>query len=333
MKEGNLKYKWSFLIISYVALVELFLLPYDEISRLVIGLMFVSLIVFVHSLVFIKYWVWIFYISCFSFVLIGQHFNPNYHFPVIQFMFISAIIFEGFPVIPTLLMGLYLLRYVLYPIENVAVYNAVFSSWIVSVLLERYVSRVKNREISLDKKLRYKGIQTDFFIHDLKNRLQIIITQPAETRDFQDIISRIQAFNSISSYEVITFKEIVQKTQVKCKVLADISVSGSDDFFIDQMDLETLLCSLMKTSQSNCKDTAVKLKIYIKNKKIGFVYEDNAGEISDELLRLLSQKDGQYVSEEKSGYGLFLAKKLVEHQGGKFTAKKAATGTRYEISY
>ena len=319
-------------------------LKHYAILKILIASMFAGLLVCVHTLRFVKFWVALFYLSCFSFILIGQYFNPGYHFAAIQFMFVSAIIFEGFPFMPTLLMVLFLLEYSLHPFSRTTysaypfyhhdVFNAVISSWIVSVLLERYVNRVKNKQSLLDKKLRYKGIKTDMFMHDLKNRLQVIITQPTQTRDFQDVITRLQAFNSFSIDEEMDFEKIALIAKNKSKVIADVTVTGSRDYFIDQMDLETLLSNLMKVSQSTSKAMEGGLKIYIKNKKTGFIYEDNAGGMSEELMRVFTQKeDGYYPAKEKSGFGLFLAKKLVEHHGGSFSVKKIAGGSRYEISY
>lgn len=358
MKEGNLQYKRSFLIICYVVLIQFLILPFYEIPTLqgeqlnqyiicktLIALMFVALVLCIHSLRLVKYWVILFHVSCFSFILIGQYFNPGYHYTAIQFMYVSAIIFEGFPFMSTLLMILFLVEYSLhpfsgtnysaYPFYHDDVFNAIISSWIISVLLERYVNRVKNKQGLLDKKLRYKGIKTDLFMHDLKNRLQVLISQPSETRDYQEVILKIQEFNSFKNEDEIEFEQVVLRAKDKNKINAEIVVSGSTDFFIDQMDLETLLSNLMKTSQSLYKNQNSDLSIHIKNKKTGFIYEDNAGEMSEDLIRVLAQKDSnqKYPTTEKSGFGLFLAKKLVECHGGSFSAKKIASGTRYEIAY
>jgi sensor histidine kinase regulating citrate/malate metabolism len=64
------------------------------------------------------------------------------------------------------------------------------------------------------------------------------------------------------------------------------------------------------------------------------MYEDNAGGMSSDQISYFNQKEfGPYRGAEKKGYGLFLIKKLVEHQGGKFLVRKTSNGTRFEISY
>lgn len=189
----NLKYKKSFLIIAYGVLIQFLILPFLEFpmlsesqvayylaAKICIVLSLLGFLYCVHFNKLVKHWVLFFHSCCFAYILIGQYFNPGYHFAAIQYMFVSAIIFEGFSFVSTALMMIFMLEYALHPFAKTTyqaypfyhgdVFNALLSSWIVSLLLERHVNRVKNKHSMLDRKLRYKGIKTDLFLHDLKNK-------------------------------------------------------------------------------------------------------------------------------------------------------------------
>jgi hypothetical protein len=291
-----------------------------------------------------RYWVAFFHIGCFGYTLIGQYFNPGYHYAVMQFMFVTAIIFEGFPVMATLLMVAYIVEYAMLPFSHsifpayqffhVNVYNALISTWIACVALERYVNRVKYKKGFLDRKLRYKGIKTDLFLHDLKNNLQPLISLYPHQEDFRKIVKTIQDFNSFNDEEDILFSEVVNRTKEKFNIKGEVTFIGSEDFFIDQLDLQTILCNLMTNSHKAAVAKSLDLEILIRNKFSGFSYEDNAGGMTDEQYKFFSQKDFKpYLGHEKNGLGLLLIKKLVEHQEGKFFIKKIPNGTRFEITY
>lgn len=228
----NLKYKKSFLIIAYGILVQFFILPYlefpmikaEDVTSYVVAKIFLvasllSLIFCLHRKKLIKQWVIFFHSFCFLYILIGQYFNPGYHFAAIQYMFVSAIIFEGFSYVTTGFMLIFLLMYSLHPFSKTIypdypfyhgdVFNALISSWIVSVLLERYVNRVKNKQSMLDKKLRYKGIKTDLFMHDLKNKIQPIVAQNSNIKELQELVDAVRSFNSMSDVEELSFKSVV----------------------------------------------------------------------------------------------------------------------------
>jgi translation initiation factor 1 (eIF-1/SUI1) len=354
--DANFKYRKAFLIVAYGVLLQLLIRPYIEINSLedaqfrqyliskgLILAFYVFSILCLHTKRLAKYWVAFFYIGCFSYTLIGQYFNPGYHYSVMQFMFVTAIIFEGFPFMATLLMILYLIGHGVHSFSNsiipayqffhADVYNALISSWIVCVALERYVNRMKSKKGFLDRKLRYKGIKTDLFLHDLKNNLQPLISIYPKQEDFRKIVKTIQGFNSFNEEEML-FSDVVVMTKKKCNINGTVTCTGSDDFFIDQLDLQTILSNLMNNSDKAAKSKGINLEMHIKNKYSGFVYEDNAGGMTDEQYKFFSQKDLKpYVGHEKNGLGLLLIKKLVEHQEGKFSIKKIPNGTRFEISY
>lgn len=349
----NIKYKKSFLIIAYGVLVQFFILPFLEYPMLkeemvkaylvaktitVLALLFFILCVHFNKLV--KYWVIMFHVFCFTYVLVGQFFNPGYHFAAIQYMFVSAIVFEGFSFVIAAFLPIFLLEYALHPFARTVyvdypfyhgdVFNALISSWIVSVLLERYVSRVKTKQSFLDRKLRYKGIKTDLFLHDLKNKLQPL----SGIKELQEVVEAVRSFNSFKGVEQLSFKSVVMDLKSKHQIEGECLVTGDEDFFIDQMDLQTILTNLMKNSQSAANARRVPLQMILKNRSSGFMYEDNAGGMSSDQISYFNQKEfGPYRGAEKKGYGLFLIKKLVEHQGGKFIVRKTSNGTRFEISY
>jgi hypothetical protein len=355
--EFNLKYKKAFLIVAYGILVQFFILPLYEIPMLRNGdlkayvifkvLIACAVLFFIfclHFLRLIRLWVYLCYMCCFSFVLIGQYFNPGYHFAVIQFMFGCAIIFDGFPWMSTLLMGLFMIEYRLlpfyhttypaYPFYHDDIFNALISSWVVSIALERYVSRVKLRQGFLDRKLRYKGIKTDLFMHDLKNQVQPLMFEYPDSEEFHQLVNTIQSFNSFQEAEEMVFEDVVMKVKDKFKIEGDCVVSGDDDFFIDQMDLQTILGNLMKNSRAAAQKKNIALQMQLKNTHVGFAYQDNAGGMTEEQFKFFNQKEFKpYEGHERKGLGLLLIKKLVEHHQGKFVIKKIPNGTRFEITY
>ncbi|MBY0412649.1 MAG: hypothetical protein K2Q18_00715 [Bdellovibrionales bacterium] len=355
--DSNFKYRKAFLIIAYGVLIQFLVLPIYEIpvlgpelfkayviSKSIIALMIFTFIFCLLRLKLIKYWVIIFHTCCFSFVLISQFFNPGYHFAVIEYMFVSAIIFEGFPYAGTLLMALFMIEYQIIPMYRTdlpansfhrsMVINALISSWIVSVAMERYVNRVKMKQGFLDRKLRYKGIKTDLFLHDLKNKLQPLVALYPDASDFKEIIKTIQTFNSFNDDMEMCFREVVLETKEKLKISGECTISGADDFFIAQMDLQTILSNLMINSQKVALERAIELHIFVKNTAYGFRYEDNAGGMTDEQFKFFSQKIFKpYAGHEKNGIGLLLVKKLVEHHEGKFLIKRTPNGMRFEINY
>lgn len=355
--DTNFKYRKAFLIIAYGLLLQLIIFPFHEINTLgdkqvkqyivcktLLFIFYLFFVVCMHTKRLVKYWNIFFHVGFFSYALIGQYFNPGYHYAVIQFMFITAIIFEGFPVMSTLLIGVYVVEYNLlpfshsvfpdYPFFHKDVYNALFSSWVASVALERYVNRVKHKKGLLDRKLRYKGIKTDLFLHDLKNNLQPIISRYPEQKEFKKIVKTIQDFNSFTDEDDILFSDVVMRTKEKFNISGDVTFIGSEDFFIDQMDLQTILCNLMNNSHKASLLKNIPLTMNVRNKFSGFIYEDNAGGMTDEQYKFFNQKDfNPYPGHEKNGLGLLLIKKLVEHQEGRFVIKKIPNGTRFEINY
>jgi hypothetical protein len=356
--ESNLKYKKAFLIIAYGVLVQIFILTLYELPlqsesiyfkyfiayKVLIAICFATFAVCVHNLKLIKYWVLIFNIICFAFVLLGQLFSPGYQIAVIQFMMIYAIVFEGFPVMPSLLTVLFIIEYLLrpyyrttfpdHPFFNSSVINALISSLMVSVLLERYVKRVKSKQSFLDRKLRYKGIKTDLFLHELKNKLQPLVSLYPHSSDLKEIVNTIRSFNSFNDAEEMKFCDIVLATKEKFKILGECTILGTDDFFIDQMDLQTILSNLMLNSQKICQERKISLHMCLENTHSGFSYEDNAGGMTDEQFRFFSQKEFKpYIGHEKNGIGLLLVKKLIEHHEGKFIIKKIPNGMKFEIIY
>lgn len=355
--ESTYKYRTAFLIIAYGVLIQFFILPFYEIptlsdgklrpyiiSKSLIGAFYIFSITCLHMKKLARYWVPFFHIGCFSYTLVGQYFNPGYHYAVMQFMFVTAIIFEGFPFMATLLMVLYIIEYAMlpfaqsvflaYPFFHTDVYNALISTWIVCVALERYVYRVKYKKGFLDRKLRYKGIKTDLFLHDLKNNLQPLISLYPNQQDFKKIVKTIQAFNSFNDEEELQFSDVVNAVKEKYNIQGEVIFTGGEEFFIDQLDLQTILCNLMNNSSKAAVNKGINLEMHIKNESSGFIYEDNAGGMTDEQYKFFSQKDFKpYVGHEKHGLGLLLIKKLVEHQAGKFVIKKIPNGTRFEITY
>jgi len=355
--DTNFKYRKAFLIIAYGILLQFLILPFHEIYALddkqikqyivcksLIFAFYAFFLVCMHTKRLARYWNIFFHAGFFVYTLVGQYFNPGYHYAVIQFMFITAIIFEGFPVMSTFLMVLYIFEYNSLPFSHSIypayqffhkdVYNALIFSWVASVALERYVNRVKHKKGLLDRKLRYKGIKTDLFLHDLKNNLQPLISLYPNQEDFRKIIKTIQDFNSFSDKDEILFSDVVMRTKEKFNISGDVTFVGSEDFFIDQMDLQTILCNLMNNSHKAAQLKNIPLVMHIRNKFSGFVYEDNAGGMTDEQYKFFSQKDFKpYSGHEKNGLGLLLIKKLVEHQEGKFVIKKIPNGTRFEINY
>jgi hypothetical protein len=355
--EGNLKYKKAFLIIAYGVLLQILFFTISEIPvlkpgtvskyilyKIIIALGFVCFALCVHTLKFIKYWVLFFNICCFSFVLIGQYFNPGYHVAVIQFMIVYAIVFEGFPFPPTLLTILFIIEYNIlpfsqtefpaYPYYHANVINTLISTWVISVLLERYVKRVKSKQSFLDRKLRYKGIKTDLFLHELKNKLQPLVSLYPNSKDFKVIVNTIQNFNSFNDPEEMNFREIVLATKEKYKIPGECIASGTEDFFIDQLDLQTILSNLMMNSSKICLERNISLVIHVKNTYSGFRYEDNAGGMTEEQFKFFNQKEFKpYKDHEKNGLGLLLIKKLVEHHDGNFIIKRIPGGMRFDINY
>jgi hypothetical protein len=351
--KSNLKHKKAFLIITYGALIQLLLLPFLEIamlkpeqikpyliSKTLIGILIITFIALIHLNKFAEAWVKLFYISCFSFILVGQFFHPGYHFAVIEFMFVCAIIFEGFPLMSLILMLIYIAEYLLFrPVSNYPYYhfiilNALVYSWIISVYLERYVSRVKNKQGILDRKFRYKGIKTDLLMHDLKNQIQPLMYLDSTENRFSEILKTIQSFNSFQEDNEVTFNQVVNHSIHKYEIKGKVEVTGTDDFFIDQMDLQTILCNLMTNSQKAAMAIGRKLELRIKNNILGFTYEDNAGGFTDEQFKFFTQKDiTPYPGHEKHGLGILLVKILVEHHGGTFVIQRIPNGTKFEIKY
>lgn len=351
--ESNLKYKKAFIIIAYGILIQLLLLPIVEIDMLAPGmleyyfaskaLICILFCVFVYCLIFNKYvewWVKLFHLGCFSYVLVGQLFHPGYQYAVIEYMFVVAIVFEGFPLMSLILMMIYIVEYIVtkvdsrYPYYHFIIMESLISSWIISVYLERYVNRVRHKQDFLDKKLRYKGIKTDLLLHDLKNRLQPMIFAYPNDDGFKDILKSIQSFNSFQEDHEVTIDDVVKETKKKYNIQGEIDVSGSVDFFIDQMDMQTILCNLMTNSQKAANIKGIELHMSINNTNSGFSFEDNAGGFTEEQFKFFTQKDIKpYPGHEKNGLGILLIKKLVEHQGGKLVIKRIPNGTRFEINY
>lgn len=355
--EEHFKYRKAFLIIAYGVLLQLLILPFSQIhslddlqikqyavSKSLLVAFYLFSIICMHTKRLAKYWVAFFHIGFFCYTLIGQFFNPGYHYAVMQYMFVTSIIFEGFPFMATFLMMLFMFVYASLPFSHSIfpayqyfhsdVNNALMSTWIACVALERYVNRVKSKKGFLDRKLRYKGIKTDLFLHDLKNNLQPLISLYPHQEDFRKIVRTIQAFNSFNDEEEMFFSDVVTRTKEKFNIQGDVVFVGSEDFFIDQMDLQTILCNLMTNSHKAALAKGIPLTMHIRNKFSGFSYEDNAGGMTDEQYKFFSQKDFKpYSGHEKNGLGLLLIKKLVEHQEGKFVIKKIPNGTRFEINY
>ncbi len=352
--ESNLKYKKAFVIVVYGIIIQLLLLPIVEIDTLRPG-MFQSYAItkslltflfcaFAYCLNFnklINWWVKLFYIGCFSYVIIGQYFHPGYQYAVIEFMFIVAIIFEGFPLMSLILMAVYIVEYMVtrpdsarYPYYHFVIMNSLISTWLISVFLERYVNRVRHKQDFLDKKLRYKGIKTDLLLHDLKNRLQPMVFNYSNDNGFKEILKSIQSFNSFQEDHEVTLDEVVVATKKKYNIQGEVSVSGTEDFFIDQMDLQTILCNLMTNSQKAANVRGIDLQMKIVNTNKGFSFADNAGGFTEEQFKFFSQKEIKpYPGHEKNGLGILLIKKLVEHQGGTLVIKRIPDGTKFEINY
>ena len=355
--ETNLKYRKAFLIIAYGVLILSAIFPFYEIRAIndnqirsylvykgLVAGFYVFLICCLYMKKLARFWVVFFYIGCFSFTLVGEFFHPGYHYAVIQFMFVIAIVFEGFPYMATLLMICYFIEYNFLPFSqsvfpayryfHIDVYSALISTWVACVVLERYVNRVKYKKSFLDKKLRYKGIKTDLFLHDLKNDLQPLVSLYPEQAHFKKIIKTIQTFNSFNDDQKVLFSHVMMSTKEKFNINGKIDFSGSEDFFIDLMDLQTILANLMTNSQRAAQSRGVSLEVHIHNNFSGFIYKDNAGGMTDEQYKFFAQKDFRpYPGHEKNGLGLLLIKKLVEHQEGKFVIKKIPNGTRFEITY
>lgn len=349
----NLKYKKSFLIIGYGVLIQFLILPFFEYPALkasmltpylatkaILCLALSLFILSVHLHRAVKYWVYFFHAFSYAYILLGELFAPGYHFAAIQYMFVSAILFEGFSLFSTGLMLLFLIEYSLHPFSKTLypaypfyhgdVFNAVISSWLVSVLLERYVERVRNKQSVLDKKLRYKGIKTDLFVHELRNKLQFF----AHIKELQEVLETVRSFHAAEDVDPVTFEEVVHEVKKKHNIDCECFVSGEEDFFIDQMDLQTILSNLMKNSASAAQARRIQLQVTVKNRSGGFVYEDNAGGMSFEQLKHFNQKEvSPYLTSGKKGYGLFLTKKLIEHYGGRLLIKLSPQGTRFEISF
>lgn len=355
--DSNLKHKKAFLIIAYGVLLQIFVFTINEISmltagdfnyfityKIIIALAFAAFAYCVHTLKFINQWVIILNVICFSFVLGGQYFNPGYHIAVIQFMFVYGIVFDGFPVMPTLMMAFFILEYIFhpfyraefsaYPYYHINTINALVSTWVVSVLLERYVKRVYFKHSFLDRKLRYKGIKTDLFLHEIKNKLQPLVALYPHSKDFKEILTTIQNFNSYNDPEELSFKEIVLNIKEKFNIPGECQVIGTDEYFIDQMDLQTILSNLMMNSTKVSTERNISLHIRVKNTNSGFCYEDNAGGMTDEQFKFFTQKEFKpYVGHEKNGIGLLLIKKLVEHHQGTLIIKRIPDGMRFDINY
>lgn len=351
--KSNLKHKQAFLIISYGILIQLLLLPFFEIAMLkaeqlkpylflktLIGILIITFIGLIHLNKFVEAWVKVFYINCFSFILVGQFFHPGYHFAVIEFMFVCAIIFEGFPLMSLILMLVYIGEYLIfrpasnYPYYHFIILNALVYSWIISVYLERYVSRAKNKQGILDRKFRYKGIKTDLLMHDLKNQIQPLMFLHSNENRFSEVLRTIQSFNSFQEDNEVTFNQVVNHSIGKYAIKGKVEVTGSDEFFIDQMDLQTILCNLMTNSQKAAMAISRELELRIQNNIIGFIYEDNAGGFTEEQFKFFTQKDiTPYPGHEKNGLGIILIKILVEHHGGTFVIQRIPKGTRFEIKY
>ncbi|MBC7426972.1 MAG: sensor histidine kinase [Bacteriovorax sp.] len=354
--EGNLKYKKALIIIVCGIITQLIVLPFFEvvalrpgifqsyvITKFVLITYFLFFLSMLHFRRYPKAWIPLFYIGSYSFVLSGQFFHFGYHFAVIEFMFICAITFEGFSFMSTWLMVLYILEYYFYSLGSVIainpyyhfiILNALLFSWLISIFLERHVSRVKHKQGFLDRKLRYKGIKTDLLLHDVKNQLQPLIFEYSQDYRFQDILKTIQSFNSFHENHEVTFDQIVDHTKTKFKIEGIVELTGTNDFFIDQMDLQTILSNLMINSKKAALLHIIDLKMLIHVTNNGFVYEDNAGGFTEEQFKFFSQKEIQpYPGHEKNGLGILLIKKLVEYQGGKFVIKKIPNGARFEIKY
>ena len=355
--EENLKYRKAFLIISYSALVQFFVLPFFELPMLsmnlihsyffaksAVALSFIFLIFCIYKLKLIKYWVWMFGFSTITYVIVGEYFKPGYHFAAIQIMFLFAILFRGFPYLSTILLTAYLITYTLVPFSKVVipeypsyhadVFNAVIFSYLICFVLEYYVNRVQNKRSILDRKLRFKGIKTDLFMHELKNKLQPLIYNYPDREDLHDILVTVQGFNSFYDDNEMSFEEVARSVLRKFKIESEITVDGIQDFFIAQMDLQTILCNLMLNSSKAAQAKGVKLHLSLNNTTSGFTYSDNAGGMTDEQFKFFSQKYLKpYPGHEKNGLGILLVKKLVEHHEGTLTIKKIPNGTKFEISY
>lgn len=351
--KSNLKHRKAFTIVAYGVLIQLILLPiveidmlgpgmldYYVISKFILFLFYGMFVYCLSSNKLLKWWVYLFHAGSFFYVMTGQIFHPGYQYAVIEFMFINAIIFAGFPLMSLILMIIYIIEYMLtrtsnnYPYYHFVIMNSLISSWLISVYLERYVKRVRYKQDFLDKKLRYKGIKTELLLHELKNQLQPILIDSPKDAGLKDILKTIQSFNTFNEDDDVTFHDVVKETKEKYKIKCEIEVTGTEDFFIDQMDLQSILCNLMTNSQKAAISRNLELKIHITNSNNGFSFEDNAGGLTDEQFKFFSQKEIRpYVGHEKNGLGILLIKKLVEHQGGSIQIKKISDGTRFEIKY
>lgn len=345
---SNFKYRKAFLITAYAALIQLCMLTVYEIpslaegrfhsyfiSKSLIALILLSFIVCIHKIRLIKYWTAIFYLSCSSLILVGEFFHPGYHLALIQFMFICVIVFEGFPFIASLVMILFLIEKACIgsPLDINMAY-AILSSWVLGLCLSRYVSSIQIKHNGLDRKLRYKGIKTSLFMHDLKNQFQPLVFSYPDSEELSGIITSVQNFNSLNKDDEIQFREAVENVKEKFQIQGEFLVEGDDDFFIDQLDLQTILSNLMKNSQVAANEKGISLVATLKNSYSGFSYEDNAGGMTPEQYEFFNQKDFKiYNGAEKKGYGLLLIKKLVQHHGGKFVIKRIPNGMKFEIKY
>ncbi|MBC7713026.1 MAG: sensor histidine kinase [Rhizobacter sp.] len=354
--KSNLKYKKAFIIVVYGVIVQLLVLPFFElvalkpgmlqpylITKTALVLFFLIFLFLLHTQRYLKVWVYLFNTGIYSFVFTGQFFHSGYQFAVIEYMFICAIIFEGFSIMSTILMLLFCMEYyfvslgktiMINPYYHFIILNALLSSWLISIFLERHVNRVKHKQGFLDRKLRYKGIKTDLLLHDVKNQLQPLMFEYTKDYRFQDILKTIQSFNSFQEEHEVTFDEVIQCTKEKFKIIGDIEITGTSDFFIDQMDLQTIVSNLMTNSKKAAQLREIDFKMIIHNTNNGFIYEDNAGGFTEEQFKFFTQKEIKpYPGHEKNGLGILLIKKLVEHQGGRFVIKKIPNGARFEINY
>jgi K+-sensing histidine kinase KdpD len=158
--------------------------------------------------------------------------------------------------------------------------------------------------------------------------------QYPDENGFSEILKTIQSFNSFQEDNEVTFNQVVSHSIEKYAITGKVSVTGSDDFFIDQMDLQTILCNLMTNSHKAAEAIERKLDVQIKNNILGFTYEDNAGGFTDEQFKFFNQKNIKpSPGHEKHGLGILLIKILVEHHGGAFVIQRIPNGTRFEIKY
>jgi hypothetical protein len=354
--KNHLVYKNALIVVVYGIIVQLCILPFFEIITIkpetIKIYFFTKIIIIIYHIIFLfllytrrlsKIWVYIFYIGAFAYILSGQYFHNGYQYAVIELMFINAIVFEGFSIASTALVIIFIVECIVFLLEpslgqqpnyHSIIINALLSSWFISIVLERYVNRVKHKQDFLDKKLRYTGIKTELLLHEIKNQLQPLIFKYANDERFQDILTSIQSFNSFQENNEVLFKDIVSHTKEKFNINGLIETTGTSDFFIDQMDLQTILSNLMTNSVKAGKLCGKELKIIINNTNNGFTYEDNAGGLTDEQFKFFCQKKIMpYPGHEKNGLGILLIKKLVEHQGGKFILKRVLGGTKFEINY